>query len=30
MNVDKLKNIVSKKAGGNSLIAAQLYQIFFF
>lgn len=30
MNVDKLKNIVSKKAGGNSLIASQLYQMFFF
>ena len=30
MNSDKLKNIVSKKAGGNSLIASQLYQMFFF
>lgn len=30
MNADKLKNIVSKKANGDSTISAQLYQMFFF
>lgn len=30
MNKDKLKNIISKKAKGNSNISAQLYQMYFF
>lgn len=30
MNSDKLKSIISKKSNGNSTIAAQLYQMFFF
>ena len=30
MNSDKLKSIISKKSNGNSIIAAQLYQMFFF
>ncbi len=30
MNKDKLKNIISKKAKGNSNVSAQLYQMYFF
>ncbi len=30
MNKDKLKNIISKKANGNSKISQQLYQMYFF
>ncbi len=30
MNKDKLKNIISKKAKGNSDVSAQLYQMYFF
>ena len=30
MNSDKFKSIISKKSNGNSTIAAQLYQMFFF
>ena len=30
MNKDRLKNIISKKANGNTNVANQLYQMFFF
>ena len=30
MNKDKLKNIISKKAKGDSALSGQLYQMFFF
>lgn len=30
MNKDKLRNIISKKAKGNSILSGQLYQMFFF
>ena len=30
MNKDKLKNIIYKKANGNSALSAQLYQMYFF
>ena len=30
MNADKIRSIISKKANGDSIISAQLYQMFFF
>ncbi len=30
MNRDRLKNLVSKKAKGNNILAIQYYQMFFF